>query len=192
MNAPPRDPRPVLVEPLERLLAVIIADTPELSGLDATGILLVAQGAHGRAAASVRSLVADAHRVEIGGHLRKAEVALRPPFFRDGDATARLTTLLHELLHLDPAAPGALLDENRHEHRAHAEHEEQARAIAARWLERADLELIAPLGHDGEVLMRTWKHRPVPGADQQSYGDVDVFLTPILIRTPAPRRTTWG
>jgi len=192
MTSTPGDPRPVLVAPLERLLAAIVAGTPELGGLDATSVLLVAQGAHGRAAASVRSLTADAHRVEVGGHVRTIEVALRPPFFQEGDATARLTTLLHELLHIDPSAPGALLDEHRHERRTHAEHEEHARTLAASWLRDADLEIIAPLGHQGEVLMRAWKHRPVPGTDQQHYDDEDIYLAPLLIITPAARRTTWG
>ena len=44
---------------------------------------------------------------------------------------------------------------------------------------------------NGEVLMRAWKHPPVPGTDQQHYGDEDIFLTPVLIRTAAARRTTW-
>lgn len=191
MQRPP-DPRPLLAPALDALLADVIARTDELTGIDASAVLVVAQGAHGRAAASVRSLLDAAHRVEVEGKVRAIEISLRPPFFLDGDATARLTTLVHELLHIDPARPGELLDAHKHEARSHAEHEAHARSLAQRWLDAADPAQLAPLGHDGEVWMRAWKHRPVPDADQQSYGDDDVFLTPVRLVTPASRRTSWG
>jgi hypothetical protein len=187
----PPDSRPVLTAPLERLLADVIERTPELAGLRADDILLLAQGAHGRAAASVRPLTNLTRRVLVDDKERRVEIVLRPPFFLDGDASARLTTLVHELLHLDPAHPGQLLEEFRHDARPHAAHEAHAREVAARWLEDADLALLAPLGHDGEVWMRAWKHRPVPESEQQHYTDDDVMLTPVRIVTPRARRTTW-
>ncbi len=186
-----RDPRPSLDDALERLLADVIARAPELTGLDASALLVVAVSAHGRAAASVRSLDDVAARVSIAGVRRRAEIALRPRFFLEGDPSRRLGTLVHELLHLNPRVPGALLDERRHEVRGHDEHERQAQAVAERWLDGADLSLLAPLGHEGEALMRQWRVRPVPETSSERFDDDAVYCAPIVMRTPQERRTVW-
>jgi hypothetical protein len=191
MARAPADPRPQLTRPLERLIADLISRCEPLQGLDPADVLVVAAGAHGRAAASVRSLDDVAERVHVEGARRRVELALRPPFFLEGEATARLTTIVHELLHLDPARAGRLLEARRHQRRAHAEHEAHAQNVAQGWLDDGDLALLAPLGHDGEVLLRTWRHRPVPDAKQRRYGDDDVFSTPVRLRTPKRVRTTW-
>lgn len=187
----PRDPRPALDDVLERLLADVVTRCPELSGLDAAAVLLVAVSAHGRAAASVRSLDDVAADVTLGGVRRRAEIALRPRFFLEGDPSRRLGTLVHELLHLDAKTPGALLDERRHRSRTHEEHEAESQRIAERWLEHADLSLLAPLGHDGEALMRQWRVRPVPETREERFSDDDVYLAPVVMRTPRERRTVW-
>lgn len=187
----PRDPRPLLDDVLERLLADVVARSPALQGIDPTGILLVAVSAHGHAAASVRSLEDVAREVVVGGVRRHTEIALRPRFFLEGDPARRLGTLVHELLHLDPSAPGRLLDEHRHRSRSHEAHEEEARAVAERWLEDADLSLLAPLGHHGEALMRQWRVRPVPETSAERFTDDALFLAPLLMRTPRERRTVW-
>lgn len=187
----PRDPRPLLDEALERLLADLVERSPELSGLDPGALLVVAVSAHGHAAASVRSLDDVAAEVVIGGVRRRAEIALRPRFFLEGDPARRLGTLVHELLHLDPATPGRLLDAHRHAARAHEEHELEAQAIAERWLKGADLSLLAPLGHHGEVLMRHWRVRPVPETRAERFSDDALFLAPVRMSTPRERRTVW-
>lgn len=185
------DPRPILDDVLEHLLADVVARSPELAGLDTRALLVVAVSAHGRAAASVRSLDDVALEVVVAGVRRRAEIALRPRFFLEGDPARRLGTLVHELLHLDAAVPGALSDERRHAARAHDEHEREAQAIAERWLDGADLSLLAPLGHHGEALVRQWRARPVPETKAERFGDDDVFLAPVLMRTARERRTVW-
>lgn len=188
---PAPDPRPVLDDVLERLLADVVARSPALEGLDVGALLVVAVSAHGRAAASVRSLDDVAAEVVIAGVRRRAEIALRPRFFLEGDPARRLGTLVHELLHLDPTTPGALLDERRHATRTHEAHEAEAQAIAERWLDGADLSLLAPLGHHGEALIRQWRVRPVPETQGERFDDDDVFLAPVRMKTTRERRTVW-
>lgn len=187
----PPDPRPSLDEPLEALLADLARRLAPLSRLDTRAIVVVALSAHGTAAASVRSLDGAAERVTVGGHARRWELGLRPPFFLEGDPTRRLGTLVHELLHLDPDRPGALLDENRHRNRPHEAHEREAQALAERWLADAPLSRLAPLGHHGEALLRQWRHRPVPETASRVFTDADVFQGPIFVSTPKERRTVW-
>jgi hypothetical protein len=191
MARAPKDPRPILEGPLQRLLADLCARTDELSALDSRAILPVAAAAHGRAAASVRSLDDAAKDVTVAGHRRRWELSLRPTFFLEGDAGRRLGTLVHELLHLDPRSPGKLLEERRHKNRTHEEHEVQARDLAARWLAEADAALYAPLAHDGELLMTTWRARPVPSTAKERFSDADVFLAPVRMVTPKARRSVW-
>lgn len=187
----PRDPRPLLDDVLESLLADVVARSPELSGIDASSLLLLAVSAHGRAAASVRSLDDVSEEVVIQGVRRRIEIALRPRFFLEGDPARRLGTLVHELLHLDPKEPGALHAQRRHAVRSHEAHEREAQAIAERWLCGADLSLLAPLGHDGEALIRQWRVRPVPETRAERFSDDDTFRGPVLVKTPKERRTVW-
>lgn len=189
------DPRPSLTPALDALVATLIADLDDLHGLRADDVLVVGLGAHGTAAASVRPLPA---RVTIGKKARRIELGLRPPFFLDGDAPRRLATLVHELLHLDPAKPGALLDERRHAKRSHRAHEDHARSLAKQWLAERDPLPLLCLAHHGEVLLRTWKHRPVdePASDgarrrARAFGDADVFEAPVVIHTPKGARGSW-
>lgn len=188
---PPPDPRPVFDGPLEALLVDLVQRTPELAPLPVQEILVVGASAYGSAAASIRSLDDCAKNVVISGQRRRWELALRPPFFLDGDATRRLGTLMHELLHLDVTRPGQLLACARHENRPHAEHEELAIDLAERWLEQGDLSLLAPLGHCGEVRMRQWKIRPIPDTVQRIFTDADIFHGTVHIMTHRENRTVW-
>ncbi|MFZ9886496.1 MAG: hypothetical protein ACO3JL_03245, partial [Myxococcota bacterium] len=103
----------------------------------------------------------------------------------------RVATLVHELLHLDPKAPGRLLEANRHRLRPHEEHDAEAQELTELWLRQAELPLLAPLGHEGEVLMRQWRVRPVPETATLRFSDKDLFLAPIVMHTPLPCRTVW-
>lgn len=185
------DPRPHLSRPLERLLAALCRDVEELRDLDPTAILVVAVSAHSTAAASVRSFDAVARSVRVEGHDRRWELALRPPFFLTGDPGRRLATLVHELLHLDGERPGRLREDRRHRVHPHEAHERLARALARQWLQGGDLELLAPLGHDGEVLLRQWRHRPVPATRERAFTGRDLFAGPVPLRTPRRARTVW-
>ncbi len=182
------DARPSLTPALDALLAALV-NIDDLAGLRASDILLVALGAHGHVAASVRSL--DTATVTVARKRRRIELGLRPPFFLEGDAPRRLATLLHELLHLDPKAPGKLLEHRRHAQRSHAQHEKHARALATRWLEDNDPLPLLCLAHHGEVLMRTWRHRPIEGARTTRFSDADVMDAPLAMATPKGARGSW-
>lgn len=186
-----KDPRPALDEAINLLLDDLCARLPALQGIVSQDILVVAVSAHGRAAASIRSLREVAQGVSVGGRQRLVELALRPPFFLDADPTRRVATLLHELLHLDPHIPGHLLEARRHCLRPHEEHEAEAQHLAEQWLEQAELSLLAPLGHDGEVLMPQWRIRPVPETTALHFSERDLFVGPVLMQTPKDHRTVW-
>lgn len=185
------DSRPSLTPAVEALIAGFIDVTPALTGLIATEILVVALGAHGTAVASVRELVGQAASVQIEKRRRRIELGLRPDFFFVGDAARRAATIMHELLHLDPAHPGRLLEAHRHANRSHKLHEREAQALT-----RAALQALPPtstlcLAHDGEVRLRSWRHRPIDTTARRRFGDVDVYDAVITMKTPADRRGGW-
>jgi len=188
---PTADPRPDWTPALERLLGAIATHTPALAALDVEDILVVGLAAHGTAAVSVRELRGQSRQVVVDGRRRVIELGLRPPFLLDADAPARLATLVHELLHLDPGHPGRLLDDNRHVRRSHASLEREARAAAKTLLGVLDPALVLCLAHDGEVLLRQWRHRPADTTAGRAFGDDDVFRGPVVVRTPADRRGGW-
>jgi hypothetical protein len=182
------DARPSLTPALDALVALLVT-LDDLAGVRASDVLVMALGAHGHVAASVRSL--DGASVTVARKRRRVELGLRPPFFLEGDAPRRLATLIHELLHLDGSKPGALLDERRHAHRTHATHERHARRLAKRWLDENDPVPLLCLAHHGEVRMRTWRHRPIEGARTRAFTDADVFEAPLLMATPKGARGSW-
>ncbi len=186
-----QDPRPCIDLALDTIVATVIEDVPALEGLTAHSIVVVALSAYGTAAASVRSLDGMAAKIVVGGHTKTIELGLRPPFFRDGDLAGRLVTLVHELLHLDPARPGTLRENYRHHQRSQREVDAEAQQLATRLLETVDPLLLAPLGHHGEVLMRTWARRPVPETKLRVFDDKDVFRAPVSMLTPSERRSGW-
>jgi hypothetical protein len=185
------DPRPDWTVALERVVAAVVVDVPALDGLDTGDIVIVGLAAHGTGAASVRELREVAARVIVDGRRRRIELGLRPPFLLDADAPRRLATLVHELLHLDPARPGRLLDDNRHAQRSHASLEREARGHAARLLQTLDPSLLLCLAHDGEVLLRQWRYRPAETTKRRAFGDDDLFFGPVFVRTPSDRRGGW-
>ena len=169
----------------------MVEHTPALDGIDSKTIVVVALSAFGTAAASVRALDGMAEKVVLGGQRKYIEIGLRPPFFREGDLVGRLETLMHELLHLDPNTPGALRDDYRHDERTQAEVDAEARTLVDTLLQTIDPVLVAPLGHDGEVLMRHWARRPVGHTASRSFDDKDVYLAPVRMLTPKGARSTW-
>jgi hypothetical protein len=178
-----RDPRPDLTPALERLLAAMVAHSHDLRpALNAAvdDVVVVFLSAHGESSASVRALSGSSKSVVIGGRARSIELGLRPPFFLDGDAPARLCTLCHELLHLDGTG---LREENRHAHKSHDELEAEARVLSKALLGRLDAKDVLCLAHDGEVLVRAWRHRPTEQTQKRSFSDDDVYCQPVRMVT---------
>ena len=187
----PQDPRPSLDAALDRLLRSLCQRCTALHALDARRVLCVGASAWGGAAASVRGLGDCARSVTVGGVVKHWELALRPAFFLGGTPTARLATLAHELLHLDPQNPGLLLEERRHRNRTHAAHEAQAREVASQWLAHGDPSLLDPLAHHGEVLLRHWRVRPILETSQRRFTGRDLYHQPVIMRTAKAHRSVW-
>lgn len=185
------EPRPDLTPAIEAMLSSFIAVTPKLAGLFADQIVVVALGAHGTAVASVRELAGQASSVTIGGRRRRIELGLRPGFFLDGDNARRAATLMHELLHLDPAHPGRLLPEYRHATRSHTAHEREAQALTRCALQTLPATATLALAHDGEVRLRAWRHRPTETTVRRRFTDDDVYEQIVRVFTPADRRGGW-
>jgi hypothetical protein len=191
MADPAVDARPDLTPALEALVALMIASTPALAGLKAERILVVALGAHGPAVASIRPFAGAARSVKIDGHRRTIELGLRPAFFLDGDGPRRLATLCHELLHLDPARDGALLEENRHATRSQRSLDKQARTMAEHLIASAPPLAALCLAHHGEVRLRAWRRRPCDTTPRAAFVDGDVFSSIVMMHTAADRRGGW-
>ncbi len=187
----PADNRPVLTPALERIIDVCVSTLPSLAGLRADDILVVALGAHGDAVASVRSFDGSAARVVVDGKRRRVELGLRPRFFLEGDAPGRLSTIIHELLHLDPTCPGALNPNNRHEQRSQASLDAEARRGALSVLATASPTFTLALAHHGEVFLRSWRRRPCEATAERRFGDVDVFDSVVCIHTAPNVRGGW-
>jgi hypothetical protein len=188
--SPPRDPRPDFAHALEILTAALAQNLDDLSAIDAKSILFVPTSAHGTIAASVRGLEDVAKSVTIDRRRRRHEIALRPRFFLGASPSSRLTTLVHELLHIDPR--GGLLDEKRHANRSHRAHEEEAAALARVALDVIAPELFVPLGHTGEVLMRAWRIRPVAETRTRAFTTRELYWQPVVMETARAARTTWA
>ena len=191
MADPAVDARPDLTPALEALVALMVTTTPALAGLKAERILIVALGAHGPAVASVRAFAGTARSVKIGGHRRTIELGLRPTFFLDGDGPRRLGTLCHELLHLDPAHDGALLEGNRHASRTQRSLDKQARGMAEHIIASAPPLAALCLAHHGEVRLRAWRRRPCDTTPRGSFVDGDVYSSILMMHTAADRRGGW-
>ncbi len=180
--------RPDLTTALEHLLREMVEHSPPLQRVDVDALALVTVSAHGLAAASVRELDGCARSVVLGGHRRRIELALRPPFFLAGDAPARLATLAHELLHIDGPR---LRAENLHGKKSHRALEQEARALAKDLLPRLPARALLCLAHHGEVMLRAWRHRPTEATKRRAFDDDDVYLQPQILLTPADRRGGW-
>lgn len=186
-----QDPRPQFDTPVAHVIEALIETLPPLQRLAAASIAVVGLGAHGTAAASVRSLDDVAKSVLFGGKPKRWELGLRPPFFREGDLFGRTVTLVHELLHLDPDTVGALRDAYRHSQRSQTAVDEESAALVQKYFTDLDPLVLAPLAHDGEILVRHWARRPVPQTATRVFDDKDTFLAPVRMLTPEAGRSVW-
>jgi hypothetical protein len=180
------DPRPSLGPALDALLQHACASVAELHHVKAKAVLLVAGGALDESRASIRGL--DGLKVTVDAQRRHYEVTLRPLFFLSSNALGRLITLFHELFHISPAADGTLDPQRRHGAPGGA-FDREVETLARRYARTAPAELLVPLGHHGEVLMRQWRIRPSAGTRRASFGDAQMFVGPVRMVTPRHGRT---
>jgi hypothetical protein len=175
---------------LDRLLADIPLRLAALEHVQTHSLLVVAGQAHDRSRATIRSLVFHGRTpVNVDGHPRRYEITLRPLFFLSANGMGRLVTLIHELMHVGPQCDGSL-DEGRRHGEGRVSFDGQALAYARRYARVAAPNVLAPLGHNGELLMRQWRIRP-SAALTRTYGNTHLFLGPVLIRTARDERTVW-
>lgn len=176
---------------LDLIVAALAAAAPTFASVRPSRIAVVSLSAYGNAAASVRSLDGTAKKIVLGGESKTIEIGLRPMFFREGDLVGRVVTLVHEMLHIDPDRPDALRESYRHAERSQKAVDDEAETVAKEAIGNIDPVVLAPLAHEGEVLMRAWMRRPTPSTENVVFDDKDVFLTPIRIRTPENARSGW-
>ena len=185
------DPRPNLTTALQRLLLDIPARVPELGHVDAQAVLVVAAAAKDHSRATIRPLTLPGHpRVVVAGTQRRFEIALRPLFFLEANGLGRLVTLFHELFHVDPDAPTQLSNARRHAGPA-GRFNRQVELLARSYAAKARPRLLAPLGHEGEVLVQQWRVRPGAGVTPGLFGDHHLFVGPVAMHTPRPDRSGW-
>ncbi len=185
------DPRPNFSVSLESLLASLITDLPAFNGIEHNRIIVVYSSAYGLVAASIRPLGVCAKSIEIKGHRKNIELSLRPKFFFEGSPIRRLVTILHELLHIDQQNPHQLLVKHKHQNISQKALDKLAVKQATLWLQLKKFKLLAPLGHNGEVLIRQWKHMPVENTSTRIFSDKDIFLSPMIMKTKRNKRTVW-
>lgn len=190
------DPRPLLAPALDRLIGGIARGVPALSHVDWRRLLVVAGQARGIARASIRPLQGErcAAEVVIDGRRRLYEITLRPLWFRTATAERRLEALVHELWHLGSQTDGRLSASHRHRHDRASAQRAEIREMTRAALDALDPLLLAPLGHDGEVLVRAWLVRPLLTGEEppkKKYTNKDMYLQPMRLITPSAVRSVW-
>jgi predicted metallopeptidase len=161
---------------------------PELAFLQPSRILFVAGEARRSSRATVKPLGGKrGHEVVVQGRQMLYLVTLRPKFFRQSTARQRVSTLLHELLHISPRFDGTLAEERRHQRLPRERFRRLLSPLLARYLEGADPALLQQLAFDGEVLARQWLERPAGRAGRRRYTQADLFVGPVLMVTEPSR-----
>jgi hypothetical protein len=182
--------RPALGPALDRLIAALCR-MPTLRPRPSSAIVTVALGAHGTSVASVRVLLLFAASVIIERQPKRIELGLRPAFFVHATPGQRLSTLCHELLHLDDNCT-SLRPEHRHDRLPHLEMERQAQALAHAFLATPEGPKLAEcLAHHGEVWMPAWLHRPIDATVARRFTNKDIMKTPVAMTTAAGERSGW-
>jgi hypothetical protein len=186
-----RDPRPDLGPALHALLDHAVKKVPAFRHVDAGALLCVAGAALKHSRATIRGFVdGDSPVITVRARRVRYEITLRPLFFLQANGLGRLCTLFHELFHISRQADGTL-DESRRHGRPGGDFDAQVEQLARRYAQRAPLELIAPLGHEGEVLLQQWRVRPGSGPGARVFTEKHLFLGPVVMHTPKGQRTSW-
>ena len=168
-----------------RVVADMVRTLPELSHIHASRVLFVAGEARRGSRATIRPLAGrERARVSVKGRRALYCITLRPKFFRASTPEQRVSTLLHELLHISPRFDGRLDPERRHSRLGPQQFEALLRPLLKRYLAGGDASLIGGLAHHGEVLARQWLERPTARSGAgQTYTEKHLFLGPLMMVT---------
>ena len=168
-----------------RVVADMVRRLPELSHIDAARILFVSGEARRASRATIRPLGGrERARISLKGQRALYCVTLRPKFFRASTPEQRVSTLLHELLHIAPGFDGQLDPDRRHSKMQGGRFEALLQPLVKRYLAEGDAALIGGLAHHGEMLARQWLERPGGRRNaREVYTEKDLFLGPVMMVT---------
>ncbi|HWE25467.1 MAG TPA: putative metallopeptidase [Myxococcales bacterium] len=168
-----------------RVVADMVRTLPELSHIRASRILFVAGEARRGSRATIRPLGGKGRaRVSVKGRRALYCITLRPKFFRASTPEQRVSTLLHELLHISPRFDGTLDPARRHSRMGGGKFEALLRPLLRRYMAGGDASLLGGLAHHGEVLARQWLERPTARSSPgQTYTEKALFLGPVTMLT---------
>ena len=165
-----------------RIAADMTRKLPELSHIDVARILFVAGEARRTSRATIKPLLGA--RVSLKGRRALYCITLRPKFFRASTPEQRVETVLHELLHVSAEFDGKLHAGRRHAALPGTKFRGLLRPLLRRYLGAADGDLLAALGHHGEVVARQWLERPTGKSSRRHpYTERDLFLGPVQMIT---------
>ena len=168
-----------------RVVADMVRTLPELSHIRASRILFVAGEARRGSRATIRPLgeKGRAH-VSLKGRRALYCITLRPKFFRASTPEQRVSTLLHELLHISPRFDGTLDPDRRHSRLGGGRFDALLRPLLRRYMAGSDVSLLGGLAHHGEVVARQWLERPTARSSaRQTYSEKHLFLGPVMMVT---------
>jgi len=203
MQQPVAKRRPNFNETVRLLLEDVAARVPEFAHIRPGRILVVAGEARRASRGTVKPLTFPGGRsrdeesgfrrpiVRLHGKRILYTITLRPLFFRDSDAEARIGTVLHELFHISRRFDGTLSDERRHASMG-KEFAKRLRPIVRRYLKECPDPLKALFGYDGEVRLYSWLERPglfyFPGKDssRRLYTEEQLYLGNVRMVTAPP------
>jgi predicted metallopeptidase len=190
-----RDKRPPLLPAIRALVRDAASKLEELSHIRAGRILVVSGEARRMSRATIRPLggkrraAAGARpRIEYRGKRMLYVITLRPIFFRGSTLETRVETLLHELFHISGRFDGTLHKKRRHAMLPGKRFAAVLGPLVRRYLAAADPAVLAPFGHDGEVLMLQWLEKPPIRVSPlrkgcRVYGDAQLFVGPVEMVT---------
>lgn len=162
--------RPNFNKAVRELLEDVATSMEEFRHIQPARVLVVAGEARRASRGTVKPLAFEGSRltdalgrrkpsVRVDGKRMLYCITLRPLFFRNSTAQARITTLLHELFHISPKFDGTLEGTRRHA-RMGKDFDRQFRPIVRKYLRRCPAELKAQFALDGEVKVLQWLERP--------------------------------
>jgi hypothetical protein len=185
------DPRPHLSPALDALLAHAVEHVDAFRHVRAEQVLVVGGAALKHSRATIRGFPdGQAPIIKVGTRRIRYEITLRPLFLLQANGLGRLCTLFHELFHIGPLADGAL-DPSRRHGAPGGDFDAVVERLARRYAKTAPPDLLAPLGHHGEVLLQQWRVRPGNADHARVYGEKHLFTGPVAMRTPRGQRTVW-
>jgi predicted metallopeptidase len=181
---------------VKRLIRDVAARLPELAHVRPARILVIAGEARRASRATIRPARASARArawpvIRVKGREILYVVTLRPLWFLESTARARIATILHELYHVSTRFDGTLHRGRRHSRMPLAVYNRRVRGLLARYLAVAPEEILAPFSAAGTVRARMWLERPARARGdrrgRQVYTERQLFNGPVRMVTPRRR-----